>query len=141
MNFLTATVQGGQFEVGGARLAPGGALVDSLRSYEGKQVWMGIRPEHVGVQGITAQAQGGDVMRGKVLVVEPLGAQTDLIVEVGGQTLTAKVEGHARIEPGDTVDLVVDRSKLHAFDYQTENALARRDAPVDTMVGGISADD
>ncbi len=127
MNFLTATVRGGKLEVGGATLAPEGALAESLRAYEGKQVWMGIRPEHVGVHGISAESQGGDVMRGTVVVVEPLGAQTDLIVDVGGQSLTAKVEGHAQLDPGDTVDLVVDKTRLHAFDYQSEAALGRRD--------------
>lgn len=142
MNFLTATVRGGQFSIGdAATIAAGGGLADSLRGYEGKQVWMGIRPEHIGVHGITAEAQGGDVMRGKVLVVEPLGAQTDLIVDIAGQTLTAKVEGHAQVSPGDTVDLVVDRSKLHAFDYQSEDALGRRSTTADVTAASISADD
>jgi len=139
MNFLTATVQNGQFTIGGSNLAAEGSLAESLRAYEGKQVWLGIRPEHVGVRGMTSIAEGGNVMRGKVLVVEPLGAQTDLIVDVAGQTLISKVEGHSRVSPGDEVDLVLDRAKLHAFDYQTEDALGRRAADGAT-VSAVSAD-
>ena len=132
MNFLTATVRGGQFDVGGVTISPDGRLAESLRGLDGKQVWMGIRPEHLELTGMGGVAGSGNSMRGKVLVVEPLGAQTDLIVEVGGQTLTAKVEGHARVNPGDDVELVLDRTRLHAFDYQTEDALDRG-----TPTGGL----
>ena len=143
MNFLTATVQNGQFNVGGSTVSAEGTLAQSLRAQEGKQVWMGIRPEHVGVRGITAESRGGDTLRGKILVVEPLGAQTDLIVDVGGQTLTAKVEGHAQVSVGADVELVVDRPKLHAFDYQTEEALGRGTHGADAAgsnVTSVSAD-
>ncbi|WP_027482191.1 ABC transporter ATP-binding protein [Deinococcus pimensis] len=139
MNFLTATVKNGQFAIGDSLIAADGTLAESLRAYEGKQVWMGIRPEHVGVHGLSMESRGGDVMRGQIVDVEPLGAQTDLIVDVGGQVLTAKVEGHARFKAGDAVDLVVARDRLHAFDYQTEDALGRRGVAADTAA--ISADD
>ncbi|ADV67557.1 ABC transporter ATP-binding protein [Deinococcus maricopensis] len=136
MNFVTATVQNGRFIVGDSTVEPEGQLAGSVRGFEGKQVWMGIRPEHLGVRGMTDVAEGANVLRGRVLVVEPLGAQTDLIVEIAGQTVTAKVEGHALVQPGDTVDLVVDRSRLHAFDYQTEDALDRG-----TPMGGLGQAD
>ena len=125
MNFLTVTVRNGMFDDRGVTVAPSGALANALKAYEGKQVWMGIRPEHLGLRGVTNISEGQNVLKGTVEVVEPLGAQTDLLVDVGGQSLTAKVEGHAQVRPGDNVELLVDLSKLHAFDYQSEDALAR----------------
>ncbi len=125
MNFLTARVQGGQFVVGNSRVAPRGPLAESIKAYEGKEVFMGIRPEHIGVRGMSNIPEGENMLQGKVMVVEPLGAQTDFMLEVNGQTLVAKVEGHAHIKPGDVVDVIVDNVRLHAFDTSTELAIDR----------------
>ncbi|MBB6098038.1 multiple sugar transport system ATP-binding protein [Deinobacterium chartae] len=126
MNFLTATVSGGKFVGQNLQVAPpAGTLAEALRAHEGKQIWMGIRPEHIGLRGFTQIPEGENIVRGTVEIVEPLGAQTDLLVDVAGQLLTAKVEGHAQVRPGDKVELVVDVTKLHAFDLQTEEALGR----------------
>ncbi|WP_425148393.1 ABC transporter ATP-binding protein [Deinococcus sp.] len=151
MNFLTGKVQNGQFMVGGAPVAPLGRLAESLKAYEGKEVNMGIRPEHLGLRGMTNLADGTNIIRGKVLVVEPLGAQTDFIVEIAGQTVTVKVDGQARIQPGDTVELVVDQRRLHAFDAATDEAIDRGQptgsmgqADVESLYSGrqpVSADD
>ncbi|AWN23333.1 glycerol-3-phosphate ABC transporter ATP-binding protein [Deinococcus irradiatisoli] len=125
MNFLTARVSGGQFMVGNSKVSPRGPLAESLRAYEGKEVFLGVRPEHVGVRGMSNIPEGDNFLQGKVLVVEPLGAQTDFMLDINGQTLVAKVEGHAHIKPGDVVDVVVDNERLHAFDTGTEMAIDR----------------
>ncbi|GAA4022699.1 ABC transporter ATP-binding protein [Deinococcus rubellus] len=125
MNFLTARVTGGQFVVGSSKVAPRGPLAESIKAYEGKEVFMGIRPEHIGVRGMSNIPEGENFLQGKVLVVEPLGAQTDFMLEINGQTMVAKVEGHAHIKPGDVVDILVDNARLHAFDTSTELAIDR----------------
>ena len=130
MNFLTARVQGGQFVVGQSqsgqsRVAPLGRLAESLKAYEGREVSLGIRPEHVGLAGHSDLPRGDNVLRGEVVVVESLGAQTDLIVDVAGQHLTCKVEGMAPVQPGDVVELLLDQTRLHAFDTETELAIDR----------------
>lgn len=125
MNFLTARVEGGEFVIGGSRVAAMGRLGQSLRAYEGREVHLGIRPEHVGVMGHTDLPHGQNVLRGQVVVVEPLGAQTDLVIDVQGQHLTAKVEGQAPLDVGDDIDLLIDQTRLHAFDAETELAIDR----------------
>lgn len=132
MNFVTGKVQNGHFVIGGSQIAPQGRLAESLRAYEGKDVVMGIRPEHLGLRGMTNLPEGSNIVRGRVVVVEPLGAQTDFIVEIAGQTVTVKVDGQARIQPGDNVELLIDQRRLHAFDVQTEDAIDRG-SPVGTM--------
>ncbi|WP_420596730.1 ABC transporter ATP-binding protein [Deinococcus sp.] len=128
MNFLTARVQSGSFLVGSSKVTPRGVLAESLKAHEGKEVIMGIRPEHVGVRGMSNIPEGDNFLQGKVLVVEPLGAQTDFVLDINGQMLTAKVEGHASIKPGDVVDVVVDNARLHAFDASTEMVISRGQA-------------
>ena len=125
MNFLTARVSGGMLQVGNSRIMPRGILAESLKTYEGKEVFMGVRPEHIGVRGMSNIPEGDNFLQGKVLVVEPLGAQTDFMLEINGQTMVAKVEGHAHIKPGDVVDILIDTSRLHAFDTTTEMVIDR----------------
>ncbi|MDP9763803.1 MULTISPECIES: ABC transporter ATP-binding protein [Deinococcus] len=125
MNFLTARVQNGEFTIGGSRIAAMGRLAESLRAFEGRDVIMGVRPEHLGVPGVTDIPQGVNHLRGKVIVVEPLGAQTDLIVNIGDEPIVVKVEGQAMVNVGDDIDLLVDQTRLHAFDPATEAAVDR----------------
>ena len=125
MNFLTGTVQGGEFMIGGSRVAAMGRLAESLKAFEGRDVIMGIRPEHVGLPGLTDIPRGANHLRGTVIVVEPLGAQTDLIVNIGEQPIVVKVEGQALVNVGDEIDVLVDQTRLHAFDPATEAAIDR----------------
>lgn len=125
MNFLTARVQNGEFMIGGSRIAAMGRLAESLKAFEGRDVIMGVRPEHLGVPGVTDIPQGVNHLRGKVIVVEPLGAQTDLIVNIGDEPIVVKVEGQAMVNVGDDIDLLVDQTRLHAFDPATEAAVDR----------------
>ncbi|PNY80410.1 ABC transporter ATP-binding protein [Deinococcus koreensis] len=125
MNLLTARVQNGNFVIGDGQVAPMGRLAQSLKAYEGKDVVMGVRPEHVGLPGISDLPHGVNQLRGKVVVVEPLGAQTDLIINVAGQDMTVKVEGQALVQPGDDIDILLDQTRLHAFDPATEAAIDR----------------
>ncbi len=125
MNFLTGTVKGDMVTGEGFAVQTTGTLAESLKAQNGKQVWFGIRPEHLGLEGSTTIAGGNNRLTGKVEVVEPLGAETDLIVDINGQTVVVKVDGHARVKVGDTVNLFADQSRLHAFDLQSELAIGR----------------
>jgi multiple sugar transport system ATP-binding protein len=125
MNFLTATVKSGNVEGNGFSVQATGKLAESLGAYNGKQVWFGIRPEHLGLEGHTTIAAGSNKLTGRVEVVEPLGAETDLIVDIGGQSVVAKVDGHAPVRVGDTVTLLADQPRMHAFDMQSELAIGR----------------
>ncbi len=125
MNFLTATVNSKTVSGNGFSVEAQGKLADSLSAYNGKQVWYGIRPEHLGLEGATTIAGGANRLTGVVEVVEPLGAETDLMVNIGGQTVVAKVDGHAQVKVGDTVTLFCDQSRMHAFDMEKELAIGR----------------
>ncbi|WP_243026806.1 ABC transporter ATP-binding protein [Thermus albus] len=127
MNFIRAGV-----EVQGERVylvAPGfrvranPVLAQALRPYGGKEVWMGIRPEHLGLKGYTVIPEEENVIWGEVEVAEPLGAETEIHVSVDGTVLVAKVDGHAPVKPGDRVELLADTSRLHAFDAGSDETI------------------
>ncbi|WP_243089850.1 ABC transporter ATP-binding protein [Thermus neutrinimicus] len=124
MNFIRAgvEVQGERVYLAapGFRVRANPILAQALRPYGGKEVWMGIRPEHLGLKGFTVIPEGENVIRGEVEVAEPLGAETEIHVSVDGTVLVAKVDGHAPVKPGDKVELLADTSRLHAFDVESD---------------------
>ena len=75
----------------------------------------------------------GQIVSNAVIVpVSPTGdvcfyssASTDLIVDIGGQSVVAKVDGHAPVKVGDNVELLADLERLHAFDVDSELAIGR----------------
>jgi multiple sugar transport system ATP-binding protein len=59
----------------------------------------------------------------QVVVVEPTGAETELLLHVGESPLTLVMHGRTAVQPGDAVHLDIDVSKVHLFDGQTEQRL------------------
>jgi len=58
-----------------------------------------------------------------VVVVEPTGAETELLVKVGEAQLVVTLHGRTDAQPGQTVWLAVDAAKTHLFDGATEQCL------------------
>jgi multiple sugar transport system ATP-binding protein len=75
---------------------------------EGQRVTYGIRPEHLSfsTDGIPAEIE----------VVEPMGAETEILVKVGGQTLNLMTHGRASVGPGERVSLAPQPAQAHLFD-------------------------
>ena len=79
---------------------------------EGQAVHYGIRPTdwHLADTGVAA----------KVVVIEPTGAETELLLQIGDQRFTLVMHGRTEVKPNDTVHLQFDVAKAHLFDGQTE---------------------
>ena len=76
---------------------------------EEDHVVVGLRPEH-----LTLDEQGA--LRGKVYLVEPMGADAWVTVELRGARVTARCEGSVQVRVGQEVGLRFDRSRLLWFD-------------------------
>ncbi len=97
----------------------------TLVTYQGKQVIMGARPEHLAMaEGPTATASAGTV-RLRLDAVEPMGNEIVLHGRAGAHDLTARVAPRQVPEPGDEVALTVDLTQLHFFDPGAEHAIGR----------------
>ncbi len=94
----------------------------------GDRVLVGARPEHVRpLLGGSARAQAqGLVVRGEVEIVETLGHEVLVHMDIGGGTiLIGKSFTHATLPaPGDVVEAEVDLERLHLFDPATQQRLA-----------------
>jgi ABC-type sugar transport system ATPase subunit len=82
----------------------------ALPQYDG-EVQLGVRPEHVALCPADQGMGNADV-----LVVEPLGSETLVHLDAGGQPLVAKVPGIPRVAVGDRVGVQPDLARLHFFD-------------------------
>ena len=77
----------------------------------GRPVTYGVRPEHVrlGATGLPAE----------ILVVEPTGAETQVVLSLAGQRLIAVSRERLQAAPGDAVHLAVPAACAHLFDPDT----------------------
>ena len=58
-------------------------------------------------------------MEAKVIVVEPTGAETELLVQVGEAKVVLAVHGRVDARPDQIVGLAIDAGAVHLFDRQT----------------------
>jgi multiple sugar transport system ATP-binding protein len=124
MNFLEAEVHDSNSQLcltsDGLELPVQQPLLGLLRRYSGKTIVIGIRPEHV----YDAESPPAGIpaypLSARVDVIEHLGNETLLhLVSAGGTPLLARVSPQTSARTQDTIRLLVDVSKLHAFDPET----------------------
>jgi multiple sugar transport system ATP-binding protein len=86
---------------------------------DGQPVAYGVRPGDLGVGG------GADArsVPAEVIVVEPTGAETELLVQVGASQFVVVLHGRTQAEPGETIQLRVDTGAVHLFDPMSGIAL------------------
>ncbi len=99
------TADGFEIEVEGARLpAPARPGLQ-----DGRRVVFGIRPEHLEL------AESGG-FAANVVVVEPTGSETHVVLRLGVQDLTAVFRERHAFKPGQGIHLVPRRDLIHIFD-------------------------
>jgi multiple sugar transport system ATP-binding protein len=97
---------------------------DQFAKYTGKEVVFGIRPEDIHHPSERPDATDGQKASVGVEVVEPLGSEMFVYILAGNHEFTARMDAHQSIVPGQNLNVVFDTNKIHAFDKQTEQALA-----------------
>jgi multiple sugar transport system ATP-binding protein len=116
MNFLSGklvTEGGGR----GAQIADGGVLpVPANAEPDGREVIVGVRPEHFDI--------GEPCVKAQVVVVEPTGADTQIYCRIAGQDITAVSRARHTFRPGDTIDLKPSEGKSYLFDPASGARLA-----------------
>jgi len=92
-----------------------------LRAYAGREVTLGIRPEDLSVA--NGASLPGLCLDAVVEVVERLGAEILLDLQVGNQTMVASVEPTVRAQRGDKLRFALRPDRLHFFDTASEAAI------------------
>jgi multiple sugar transport system ATP-binding protein len=123
MNFMTVTVkeEGGKLimDEGSFALPITGKYADVLKSYVGKELVFGARPED-----LHFQEQGSDdAFKTKVTVIEPLGAEIHLYIETEKHQMIARTSPDHMFHVGDDAWFRPEMSKVIFFDMESEKAL------------------
>ncbi len=93
---------------------------DCLKDYVGKEVIMGIRPEHVHNEPEIIEANPDSIVEANVEVTELMGAETYLYMSSEEQDLNARVAPTSTARPGDRIKIALEADKIHIFDKDTE---------------------
>lgn len=112
MNFVPAVVAGGNVAT------PDGAVIGDApaSAAEGQSLTAGFRPEDIRIADTGLPA--------KVSLIEPTGAETQILLKAGSETIVVTTRDRITLSPGDDVHLQVIPGKLHCFDPETEQNLA-----------------
>jgi multiple sugar transport system ATP-binding protein len=98
----------------------------ALDSWLDREVILGIRPEKI-ASGFADQEGNPDIyeIESVVQVLEPTGPDTLVFVNINGTEVTCRVTPDAVKSPGESMTLMVDRSKVLLFDSQTEERIGK----------------
>ncbi|MSP12016.1 MAG: sn-glycerol-3-phosphate ABC transporter ATP-binding protein UgpC [Chloroflexi bacterium] len=127
MNFFDTTVVGDNdklfVDAGTFRLPVPADKMALLKPYMGKEVSLGIRPEHI----YDPLFAPGDAVvakiKSRVDVVEPMGSQLNLYLVSGTQAFVAVLDNRTKTAAEQDMEMAFDVNKLHFFDGQTKKAI------------------
>jgi len=124
MNIAVAkiTEEGGKLiaKEAGFEVTITGPVADKMKSYVGKEILMGIRPEDLE---FTTKPETGNNLKATVEVIEPLGAETHLFVNTKDHSVIARTAPDNIFKVGDEVNFTPNLEKIHFFDLETESSI------------------
>ncbi|WP_435230814.1 ABC transporter ATP-binding protein [Pseudopelagicola sp. nBUS_20] len=120
MNFLEGQITGNGFELAGLTLP-----LDTYEFADGTKksgtATIGIRPEHIITGELANKAPVTAIV--KVDLVEPMGSDTLVYSDFNGTQLRLRMDGHAKVQVGDDLQIGLEPTKASFFDTQTEDRL------------------
>ena len=120
MNFLDGRLEGMAFRAGPLTVPLGGYRGRAPQIAD-RPATLGVRPEHVATGAAAAEAPVR--LEAEVELVEPMGSDTLVWVKLGEKPFRVRMDGQARVAPGDRIALGIDPGKASLFDAKTEERL------------------
>ena len=92
---------------------------------DGLPVTMGLRTEDIIIAEDAESLAGAPScqVEGNIRIVEPLGNETNLHLDLQGANLIAKCDGRRLFVPGEKLPMVMKLTHLHIFDGKTEKSI------------------
>ncbi|CAN7527949.1 ABC transporter ATP-binding protein [Bosea sp. LjRoot9] len=96
----------------------------TLAGVAGRDMTFGVRAEDLLIDAAALNGQPHGTIRGRTIAVEPLGAETLLLVETeGGAECIARLPRHVVAAPGELVELFFSTEAGYLFDGETGGAI------------------
>jgi multiple sugar transport system ATP-binding protein len=125
MNLLKAklTDDGHDVMFYGVRMPVPESFRAAAQKHRGRDVVLGIRPEHIGAAH-EVDWHSDTQVTGTVEILEPLGHEVIVHFQVQGETLSGRLRSHQALPAmGDPITLQVRTEAMHLFDAATEQRL------------------
>jgi multiple sugar transport system ATP-binding protein len=131
MNFLRARLcaeDGGLFVLpeGGPRLPVPARFAADYGPHAGKQIILGIRPEHVTNAWTGEDCSALVPLTLKIEIAEPLGADTLIFSRIGEKEVVCRTAPDAGGASGATIAVHANMNRMHLFERESGMALPRR---------------
>ncbi|WP_077324968.1 ABC transporter ATP-binding protein [Virgibacillus siamensis] len=125
MNFLTGTLEDGNFVMGDTKVKVPEGKMKALReqNYLNKEVVLGIRPEDIHDEPVFIESTPDTKITAIIDVAELMGAESYLYSKLGEQDFIARVDSRSDITGGEEVSLAFDMNKALFFDAETEQRI------------------
>ncbi|HEY0420392.1 MAG TPA: TOBE domain-containing protein, partial [Acetobacteraceae bacterium] len=96
------------------------------RSWMDREVVLGIRPECIAepTRRFGDNAADSTELAAPVEMTEPTGAETIVLLRLGGEKVLGRVAPDIRLKVGEAARFAVDTRKICLFDPQTERLIA-----------------
>ncbi|CAM3158408.1 sn-glycerol-3-phosphate ABC transporter ATP-binding protein UgpC [Nocardioides dubius] len=159
MNFLPATIEGGALDSGLGRIEMPDQVRRAVEAASGKEVIVGLRPEHFEDATLAGDAHGTEVEVG-IDLVESMGSDVYAYFTVGGAAhaadldelakdvgqdmqgsgtqVTARLSADSRVAPGQRARLLIDTTRMQVFDAETGTNLTADGTAERGASGGAS---
>jgi len=122
MNFLVGVFNNGYLHIGETKLKVPEAKAKLLtkKGYEKKELYIGVRPEHLHDELIMLDSYPEAQVTLKVDVYELLGAETIVYSSLNNQDITARIDARTEVNVGDEIRVAFDMNKVLFFDKESE---------------------
>ncbi|TCT06435.1 glycerol 3-phosphate ABC transporter ATP-binding protein [Tepidamorphus gemmatus] len=114
MNLLEGRVDGSGVEIEGA-----GRMDIAVPDGLPERAWLGIRPEH-----LEPCAESDAQLRIVADIVEPQGSETIVHGLFGSRPVVARLDGAARVRPGEALPMRLKPGSMHFFDLDSDRRIA-----------------
>lgn len=119
MNFISGQIENHRFVADGLDLAIPQEQLDTLASFSGDKVVLGIRPEHF----TTQPGNGHEPVQAEVTSREYLGNHALLYLQIRESSCTANLRLDRKGVDIDATDLYIDMKSAHFFDPDSEKRI------------------
>ncbi len=122
MNFVAASVAGAGLKLGdGTQLSLPVARVSGLSAWQGKDLTLGVRPQHIHRAG--SPREGEARIHAKIELLQPTGARTYATFRLGDSEAIAELLAHDVSRPNEVVELGLDMNRVVLIDPVTEKVI------------------
>jgi multiple sugar transport system ATP-binding protein len=91
-------------------------------SYDGKKIWMGIRPEHFRLASGSEKTLFEE-FEITIDLLEPMGNESYIHFKLAGNNCIIRLQLHDNVKTGDKIKVYLIKEHLHLFDYTNEQKI------------------